>query len=58
MEKLIKNEIGNRVLSPDEKEELERRIIDKNYSHRVLIIDEIHNLREENEIKDKDKIKI
>ena len=57
VEKLIKNEIGNRVLSPDEKEELERRIIDKNYSHRVLIIDEIHNLREENEIKDKDKNK-
>ncbi len=57
VEKLIKNEIGNRILSPDEKEELERRIIDKNYSHRVLIIDEIHNLREENEIKEKDKNK-
>ena len=51
VEKLIKNEIGNRTLSPDEKEELEKRIIEKNYSNRVLIIDEIHNLREENEIK-------
>ena len=51
VEKLIKNEIGNRALDPDEKEELERRIINKNYSNRVLIIDEIHNLREENEMK-------
>ena len=54
VEKLIKNEVGNRVLSPDEKEKLERRVIDENYSNRVLIIDEIHNLREENEMKGKD----
>ena len=52
--KRIKNEIGNRVLSPDEKEKLERRVIDKHYSHRVLVIDEVHNLREENEMKGKE----
>lgn len=51
VEKLIKNEVGNRTLSPHEKNELEKRVIDKHYSNRVLIIDEIHNLREENEIK-------
>tara|TARA_Y100001980_G_C14556284_1_gene347227 strand:+ start:2837 stop:6619 length:3783 start_codon:yes stop_codon:yes gene_type:complete len=55
VEKLIKNEVGNRNLSPLEREEIEKRIIDKNFSHRVLIIDEIHNLREENEIKGRDK---
>ena len=51
VEKLIKTEVGNRTLSPHEKNELEKRVIDEHYSNRVLIIDEIHNLREENEIK-------
>ena len=55
VEKLIKNEIGNRDITPEKRKEIEKEIIDKNFSHRVLIIDEIHNLREENEIKGKDK---
>ena len=54
VEKLIKNEIGNRELSPIEKDKIERNVIDKHFSYRVLIIDEIHNLREENEMKGKD----
>lgn len=53
VEKLIKNEIGNRDISPEKREEIERNVIHKNFSYRVLIVDEVHNLREENEIRDK-----
>jgi len=53
VEKLIKNEIGNRDISPEMKDEIEKDVIHKNFSYRVLIVDEVHNLREENEIKDK-----
>ena len=55
VERLIKNELGNRILSPSEKEKIERSVIEKNFSHRLLIIDEIHNLREENEMKGREK---
>ena len=55
VEKLIKNEIGNRNIIDSEREELERNVINKNFSHRVLIIDEVHNLREENESKNRDR---
>ena len=53
VEKLIKNEIGNRDISPEKREQIEREVIHKNFSYRILIVDEVHNLREENEIKDK-----
>ena len=53
VEKLIRNEIGNRDISPKKREEIERDVIHRNFSYRVLIVDEIHNLREENEIRDK-----
>ena len=40
----------------EELEEITSNVIAKNFSHRVLIIDELHNLREENESKrEKDK---
>ena len=53
VEKLIRNEIGNRDISPEKREEIERNVIHKHFSYRVLIVDEVHNLREENEIRDK-----
>ena len=49
VKKLINNAIGNRVLTEEEKKEKEKEVIRKNFSHRVLLIDEIHNLREEND---------
>ena len=49
VKKLINNAIGNRVLTEEEKRQKEKEVIRKNFSHRVLLIDEIHNLREEND---------
>ena len=57
VDKLIQNEV-KRLTKPTEEEleDITSTVIDKNFSHRVLIIDELHNLREENEIKEqKDK---
>ena len=53
VEKLIRNEIGNRDISPEKREQIERDVIHKHFSYRVLIVDEVHNLREENGIRDK-----
>ena len=58
VDKLIQNEVKKRLTKPTEEEleEITSNVIDKNFSHRVLIIDELHNLREENESKrEKDK---
>ena len=53
VDKLIQNEVKKRLTKPTEEEleEITSTVIDKNFSHRVLIIDELHNLREENESK-------
>ena len=55
VQKLIDNAIGNRKLNSEGKEKIKREVIRNNFSHRVLIIDELHNLRDENETKGKDK---
>lgn len=58
VDKLIQNEVKKRLTKPTEEEleEITSNVIAKNFSHRVLIIDELHNLREENESKrEKDK---
>ena len=47
--KIINKEIGNQILSEEEKIKKEQSIIKKHFSNRILIIDEIHNLREEND---------
>lgn len=49
VKRLIKNSIGNLKLEKEEYQKREREIIKDNFSHRILIIDEIHNLREEND---------
>ena len=53
---LIKNGIGNLKLSKTEYEEKEREIIRKNFSNRVLIIDELHNLRDDNDENKKNEL--
>lgn len=49
VKKLINNAIGNRNLTEEEKIQKEKEVIRNNFSHRILLIDEIHNLREEND---------
>jgi len=56
VKKLIKTTIGNQKLDKEEYEKKEREIIKNNFSHRILIIDEIHNLREENDENNKSDI--
>ena len=55
VQKLIDNAIGNRKLTAKEKQKEKEKTIDENFSHRVLIIDELHNLRDETDNKGKDK---
>uniref|UniRef100_A0A6C0FBD8 Helicase/UvrB N-terminal domain-containing protein n=1 Tax=viral metagenome TaxID=1070528 RepID=A0A6C0FBD8_9ZZZZ len=47
VKKLIYNGIKGEKLSSTELEEREKRIINQHFSNRILIIDEIHNLRED-----------
>ena len=58
VKKLLKTGIGNLELSTSEREEKEKEIIRNHFSHRILIIDEIHNLREENDDNTKGDAKI
>ena len=44
VEKLIKNEIGNRDITPKKEKRL-KGIIHKNFSQVSLIVDEVHNLK-------------
>lgn len=52
--KRIQQSIGNRDLTTVEKEKKEKQIIQSMFSDRLLIIDEAHNLRSENESMDRD----
>ena len=47
VKKMINNGIKGEKLTPEELEERERKIINQNFSNRILIIDEVHNLRED-----------
>ena len=58
VKKLIKNVIGKRLLSKVDYEEIEKEIIKENFSNRILIIDEIHNLRDENDETNKGDLKV
>ena len=58
VKRLIKAVVGKDKLSKDAQEEKEREVIKKNFSNRILIIDEIHNLREENDENNKGDTKI
>ncbi|MBE17957.1 MAG: hypothetical protein CMH79_04260 [Nitrospinae bacterium] len=49
VKKLVKKTINNMKLEEKEYKKIEKEIIRKNYSNRIIIIDEIHNLREEND---------
>ena len=55
VDKLIQNEVKKRLTKPTEEEleDITSTVIDKNFSHRVLIIDELHNLRREMKVKEK-----
>ena len=57
VKKLIKNGIGNKKLDKETYNKMEREIIREKFSNRVLIIDEVHNLREENDGINKGDIK-
>lgn len=49
VKRLISDAVGNRDLTLQEMKKKEEEVIKNNFSHRILIIDEIHNLREEND---------
>uniref|UniRef100_A0A6C0KYY0 Helicase ATP-binding domain-containing protein n=1 Tax=viral metagenome TaxID=1070528 RepID=A0A6C0KYY0_9ZZZZ len=47
VKKLIQKRIGSSELTAEERYKVEKDVISSHYSNRVLIIDEVHNLRDE-----------
>ena len=47
VKKLIKKRTDNKQLSETEKTKIEKEVISQHFSNRLLIIDEVHNLRDE-----------
>ena len=52
VKKLIESNTKNRGLTDKEIQGMEKKIIRKHFSNRILIIDEIHNLREDKNVSD------
>ena len=47
IDRMIQTRIGDRNLTPKEKKEKEKEVIDEYFSNRLLIIDEVHNMRDD-----------